>query len=213
VQFNHDTPSVPLITGAVPYGELTGYTAVSAENGVPYTATDTNGDVLGTVANSQITIDYDYTFALAGDCSIPAGQPGAVQLFQIRDLVPTPSTGLSNNSGLNGSAAIRLVNLSPTAGSVKLVTTSIGGVAQNTPYATVSPVTNVTFGSASQYGTLAVNTYGLAIENTSTNAAITTQITLNSLPLQTNVAYSIFLVGSANSTAQPYNVIVLPDAP
>jgi hypothetical protein len=192
----------------VPYGELTNYIAVSAEQNVPYTVTNpANSTTIGTpIANSEITIDYDYTFALAGDCSIAAGQPGALQLFQIRDLVPTASTGLSSNGGLNGSAAVRLVNLSPTAGSVKLV--NVTGTA-----ATVNPVTGVTFGTASQYGTLSSGTYSFQIQTVSTSAQITTQVALTSIPLQTNVSYSIFLIGSSASTTQPYNVVIQADAP
>jgi hypothetical protein len=223
VQFSHTPPNstiVALIPGSVPYGELTSYTAVSAEQNVAYSVINpANSTTVGKpIANSEITIDYDYTFALAGDCSIAAGQPGALQLVQIRDLVPTASTGLSTNGGLNGSAAVRLVNLSPTAPPVKLMNTATGAV--------VSPVTSVTFGTASQYGTLSSGTYSFQIQaaSTTTNSSgtnipagtvISTQLLLTSIPLQTNVSYSIFLIGSNDpkNPTQPYNVVIQADAP
>jgi hypothetical protein len=197
----------------VAYGTASGYQLVRSGNGINtnvYTAGTTTPPLAPQVSVDLAPHDTNsnngtYTVAVSGVCGQTTGAPAAPQIKRYIDNPGTPATN---------QALLRVVNLSPDAGSVVLYNTSGNppvpiavagfptngvGYLGNTDYVAVTPIAGQSFNfsliSAGQALPLPANA-GVA-------------------NLQAGNAYTLFVFGEVNPTGggQPLNIVLVQDAP
>ena len=217
------TGTVTTITpaGGLGYFDISGsatepYSSVRAGNGISY-GIYTTGTFNNSIAEANITLaahdtnsnNNSGTYTLAAVGFVTGGSGNTVaKLVRLVDGFPNAFTGTSANT-----AAIRLVNLSPTAGTISLF--SNGSLLTGSDAAGVS---NVVYAGtpgidASHYNSGVATTapLNLTIRN-SANAILPTTSNTSAVTLLPNHAYTLFVFGlTGTAPAHPLDVKLVQD--
>lgn len=199
--------------GGVTYGAASGYQLVRSGNSI-----NTNVYTPGTTANPlapQVSVDLaphdansnngTYTVAVSGVCGQATGAPAAPQ---IKRYIDNPGTPAANQ------ALLRLVNLSPDAGSVVLYNTS-GNPPVPIAVAGFPPNGVAYLGNSDYVGVTPIAGQSFNFSLISAGQALPLPANAGVATLQAGNAYTLFLYGEVNPAGggKLLNLVLVQDAP